>query len=475
MAPSLPSPTFLILTDSALGMDKGVGSVKLPDVLHAVRSGQWPLNPAEVNPENGWNLLHTAVRHVDRFMDDHWKGLVLLAKDLGVDLSAPGPDGQTALQWAHAHKKWEVAVFLEKQGVSLGQDELSAELKEAHQTLSGWLSSRSYLGASSCILSTLSATRSKSLDERTPRQVPLGLLPVWNKLKVNAASLTSVGAGPGKELQELDSSFKALRDLGIEAVKQDPTSHFGLWCWASMAQAQRWVPHDASQNRKSTYESQWKGLEKALLRRYGKQGQPELQMVDDFSTEALKTVTDLLEFHQKKGPPSANFPDKTRQKIAWLCTFSVSALSSWARRLDAEQPELAKDVRQGAWQLLSDLTRALPSDFFEVDVVRDWRSGMYYALRDDAMQSALRNQGEMPAFVVRPWLTLPNVLIPQDEGQKLDVATQWLMSQPPGEDLEKARLLLEPVPALRAHLEASRLENQLEADTAPSPRRVPRL
>ena len=478
MSASLPSPTFLILTDSALGRGKGAGDLSLKPVLAAVRSGLWPLDPEEVDPTNGWNLLHTAVRHADRFMDHHWQALIVLAKDLGADLNALGPDGKTAVQWAHANQKWEVASYLEKMGAFLGPNELPADLRGVHQSLRQWLSNSHYLGSARFVESALKATRSGSLDERTPGQVPLGLLPVWHKLMVNGVSLGPTGTmAPTDALRKHDDVFKSMRDLGLEALKQDPKSRFSLWCWAAMAQGQKWVHTAASSNRKNTYLNQWKSLEKALVRHYQKSGAPYQSMLQDFSAEALTTVTDLWNHHQKKREASAAAPDpkdNVMERLAALCTFSVAALAAWANRLESESPELAIDVRQGAWQLLADLTRALPEAFFEQEVVKGWRSGMFYALRD-SIQEALRNQQPLPEFVVSPWLTLPPVLVTEDQGPKLDVATQWLMPQSPGEDLEKARLLLEPVPALRAHLEARRLALRLEDDPSPALRRGPRL
>lgn len=478
MSASLPSPTFLILTDSALGRGKGAGDLSLKPVLAAVRSGLWPLDPEEVDPTNGWNLLHTAVRHADRFMDHHWQALIVLAKDLGADLNALGPDGKTAVQWAHANKKWEVASYLEKMGATLGPNELSADLRELHQSLSQWLSNSHYLGSARFVESALKATRSGSLDERTPNQVPLGLLPVWHKLMVNGVALGPTGnMSPTDALRKHDEVFKSMRDLGLEALKQDPRSRFSLWCWAAMAQGQKWIHAAASSNRKNTYLAQWKSLEKALVRHYQKSGSPYQSMVQDFSTEVLTTVTDVWSHQQKKRDASAislACHGKEMARVTALCTFSVAALAACANRLEGESPDLAIDVRQGAWQLLADLTRALPESFFEPEVAKGWRSGMYYALRD-SIQEALRNQQPLPEFVVSPWLTLPPVLVTEDQGPKLDVATQWLMPQSPGEDLEKARLLLEPVPALRAHLEARRLALRLEDDPSPALRRGPRL
>lgn len=477
MSASLPSPTFLILTDSALGRGKGAGDISLKSALAAVRSGLWPLDPEEVDPTSGWNLLHTAVRHADRFMDHHWKALIVLAKDLGADLNALGPDGKTAVQWAHANKKWEVASYLEKMGAALGPNELSADLRELHQSLSQWLSNSHYLGSARFVESALKATRSGSLDERTPGQVPLGLLPVWHKLMVNGISLGPTIGSLVDALRKQDEAFKSMRDLGLEALKQDPRSRFSLWCWAAMGQGQKWVHASSSSNRKNTYLAQWKSLEKTLVRHYRKSGAPYQSMVQDFSAEVLTTVTDVWSHQQKKRDASVASLEshgKEMKRIAALCTFSVAALAACANRLEGESPDLAIDVRQGAWQLLADLTRTLPESFFEPEVTKGWRSGMYYALRD-SIQEALRNQQSLPEFVVSPWLTLPPVLVTEDQGPKLDVATQWLMSQSPGEDLEKARLLLDPVPALRAHLEARRLELRLEDDPSPALRRGPRL
>lgn len=473
MALSLPSSAFLLLTDRRLGLDGE--PVHFKDAVAAVKSGRWPLDATEVDPRTGWNLVQTAVRTSDSLMDDQWRGLLELAHELGADLNQVGPDGKTALEWAHARKKWDVAKTLEELGAVPGNLP-SAAMQDVQQALTQWLPREPIMGTAHTVAKMLQACPSGTLDERVNGHIPLGLLPILNKLKVNGADLvTMVQTSDPSSLKELDSAFKAMRNLGQEASRQSPESKFPLWCWATLAQVQKWIPHGISQNRIDAYKSHWVSLEKTLLRRYRKHAAPEFELAQAFAEELKLTVGQAWAHRKDMAERKPESKSVLYQFVQKVSTYGVSALAQFGERLEREGNPFAEEVKSQAWKLLADLTDQLPLEFFQESSVGDgWRSGMYYAVRHH-LGRTLSDQEQAPAFVDRPWLTVPALLTADEPQENVAQATRWLVANPQIEDYPKARALMDTIPSIRAGIEAVRLSVSLDDDLTPTTSRGPRL
>ena len=390
--PPLPSATFLALVP---GKDNPLTKDRLREITACLESGHWKLDPSEVDPRSGHNLVRAIVE--EYVQDDEVRMMALsLAVKFGADVNFKDTKGFTPWDAARAMEDRDIQEHLESLGAKVPMGKMNAKQEGLVRPLRT-LSVSFEIGAR-LVERILEEGAFESLDEEV-NEVPLGLQMIWGRMNVNGAEIAR-GDSIAETLSMTDRVMVGLSSMGKKALELEPGSLFPLWCWLAQAQSVYWAGQDASDSRRQKWEGSWRSLERKILRtRYPKEGRAAAE------ASLASDLTGMVERSMHKAA-AGKHSDQDKKMLQPLAGTLMTGLLSWKNRRDGMSDQDLKHRRQAAWDAAARLPRSVPQERWNKEFASTWASPMYYALQGREVSRAIDGGGPLPSWVPSPWVTL---------------------------------------------------------------------